>query len=226
MTRGQERAASRRLGLHVSPEKALAALTATAACCLLPMLLGLRLWEKIPPVVETGLVGPSGQDDSMPRALLVFGVPGLGFVLNAIVHSQLWLHQKAERIPPTPVRLLGRWALAPITLLLSSFWMLGAAGEPRGAGWFLPCALGLLLLVLGGRLFDCPRDARIAFRFERLRLSERRWQLVHRIGGLCWMLAGLLIPGLLFSLGRLPLWSAVPILLLLACPLAAARLVK
>lgn len=226
MTRQQERAASQRFGQHVSPEKALAAMLATTLCCLLPMLLGLRLWEKIPEIVETGLVGPSGQDDSMPRAVLAFGVPGLGCVLNGIAHGQLWLHQRLEKIPPTPVRLLGRWTLAPITLLLSGYWTLGAAGEARNAAFFLPCLLGVLLLLLGGRFFDCPRDARIAFRFQRVRLSERRWQLVHRVAGLSWMLAGLVIPGLLFWLGTLPLWSAILVLLLLASPVAAAYLVK
>lgn len=226
LTRQQERAASKRFGHHVSPEKALASALATTLCCLLPILLGLRLWSRIPPIVETGLVGPSGQDDSMPRAVLVFGVPGLGFLLNTIAHGQLWLHQRAEKLPPTPVRLVGRWSIAPISLLLSSFWMLGAAGQERTWGFYLPVLLGLLLLLLGGHFFDCPRNARIAFRFERVSLLERRWQTVHRIGGLSWMLAGLLIPGLLFSLGTVPVWSIAPILLLLLCPVAAAYLVK
>jgi hypothetical protein len=46
------------------------------------MLLGLRLWELIPPVVQTGLVSAEGLDDSMPRAVLVFGVPGLFCLLQ------------------------------------------------------------------------------------------------------------------------------------------------
>lgn len=226
MTRRQEQEASRRLGHHVSPAKALAAAVATTLCCALPMLLGLRLWQLIPAIVETGLTDLNGNDDSMPRAVLVFGVPGLGCVLNGIVHGQLWLHQRAEKIPPTPVRLLGRWSLSPITLLLSAYWMLGAAGQGMDAGFVLVCVLGLLLLFLGGHFFDCPRDARLAFRLPRLRWTDSRWQLMHRIAGLCWMLAGLLLPALLFTLGRLPLWSALPVLLLLLFPAAAAYLIK
>ena len=226
LTRRQEQAASRRLGHHVSREKALVSALATTLCCALPMLLGLRLWQAIPAVVETGLVGPSGQDDSMPRAVLVFGVPGLGCVLNGIVHGQLWLHQRLERIPPTPVRLLGRWSLPPITLLLSSFWISRAAGGTLDASGVTVCLLGLLLFLLGGHFFDCPRDAKLAFRLPRLRLSETRWRAVHRIAGLSWMLAGLLLPSLLFSLGTLPLWSALPVLLLLLSPLAAAPLIR
>ncbi len=226
MTRSQEQAASRRFGQHVSREKALVSALVTTLFCALPMLLGLRLWERIPAIVETGLVGPSGQDDSMPRAVLVFGVPGLGCVLNAIVHGQLWLHQRAERVPPAAVRLLGRWSLAPITLLLASYWMLRAAGQRMEPGFGAVCVLGLLLLLLGGHFFDCSRDAKLAFRIGRLQLSQRRWKLVHRIAGLCWMLAGLLLAGLQLSLGTLPLWSVLPVLLLLLSPLPAAWLVK
>ena len=226
LTRSQEREASRRLGRHVSPEKAFAAFAATTLCCVLPMLLGLRLWDRIPEIVETGLVGPSGQDDSMPRAVLVFGVPGLGLILNTIAHGQLWLHQKAERLPPAAVRLVGRWSIAPISLLLSSFWMLGAAGQERGWGAMLPCVLGLLVLLIGGQMFDCPRGSRWGLRIRNLQYSESRWSRVHRIGGACWMLAGLVTMGLYFALGTLPLWSLPPVLLLLLAPVAAAFLLK
>ena len=124
------------------------------------------------------------------------------------------------------MRLLGRWTIAPVSLLLSAFWILDAAGESRGWSVFLPCLLGLGLLLYGGQLFDCPRDSRLGLRIRNLQNSESRWRIVHRIGGLSWMLAGLLLPGLLFSLGTLPLWSAAPVLLLLLAPAAAAFLVK
>ena len=62
MTREQERAASRVFGRHVSPAKALSSLIAALLCCASPMLLGLRLWELIPPVVQTGLVSAEGLD--------------------------------------------------------------------------------------------------------------------------------------------------------------------
>lgn len=225
MTRKQEKEAARHFGHHVSGEKALCAVIVSTLCCALPMLLGLRLWERIPAIVETGLVGPSGTDDSMPRAVLVFGVPGLGCVLNLIEHAQLWLHQRREKIPPVPIRVLGRWSIAPISLLLSSLWILRAAGESMSAGFLLSCALGLLLMLLGGHLFDCPRDSALAFRLERIRYSQPRWRLTHRVAGLCWMGAGLLIPTALF-LGWQSPWLIVPAALLLLCPLAVGLTVR
>ena len=224
LTRDQERAASRVFGRHVSPEKALVSAVAATLCCLAPILLGLRLWDRIPPTVQTGLIGPEGKDDSLPRAVLVYGVPGLFAVLTLICHGQLWLHQRIERVPPTPVRLLGRWTIPVVAVLLSNFWMLRAAGEAVSGERFLPCILALFLLLAGARLFGCTREQKLAFHFKRIEYRENAWRMTHRWGGGAWMAAGLLLLAVYFWTGRLPWYSAALTAALLAVPLPAAVL--
>ncbi len=222
MTREQEREASRFFGKHVSGAKALTVCLASLLACALPMLLGLRLWAAIPPIVRTGLVSTEGVDDSMPRAVLVFGVPGLFCVLDLICHAQLWLHQKAEKLPPLPIRLLGRWTLPVLAVLLCPFWMLRAAEQTASLSFWLPCLLALLLLLFGTHVFDCPRGERFALRLPCIVYKEAAWRKTHRFAGICWMAAGLLILGLYFGTGRLPGLSAFPLLLLLLAPFPAA----
>lgn len=224
LTRDQERAASRFFGRHVSPEKALVSVIAATLCCLAPILLGLRLWDKIPPMVQTGLIGPEGKDDSLPRAVLVYGVPGLFAVLTLICHGQLWLHQRTERVPPTPIRLLGRWTIPVIAAPLSLFWMLRAAGEAVSGADFVPCIFALLLLVIGAHLFDCTREQKLAFHFKRIEDKENAWRMTHRRGGGAWMAAGLLVLVVYFALGRLPWYSALLTAALLTVPFPAAAL--
>ncbi len=224
MDREQEKEASRLFGRHVSGAKALALCLGSVLTCASPMLLALRLWEAIPPVVTTGLIGVDGADDSMPRAVLAFGVPGLFCLLDLICHAQLWLHQKARKLPPTPVRLLGRWTLAVLSVLLCPFWLLRASGTPVTALFYLPCLLALLLMLLGTHFFDCPRGAKLAFRFRSIACREEAWRKTHRAAGVGWMLAGLLLLALRYGLGRIPPLSALPLLLLLLTPLAASVL--
>ena len=224
LTRTQEREASRFFGRHVSGAQALCVGVASVLCCLLPILLGLRHWEQIPELVQTGLIGPEGKDDSMPRAVLVFGVPGLFALLDLICQVQLWLHQKREKIPPTPIRLIGRWGMAIAATLPCPYWLLRAAGEPVTAVAYLPCLLALLLLLLGAQFFDCPRGARLGFRFSRIAYDEEAWRKTHRAASLGWMLAGLLLLALQYGLGRIPPISALPLLLLLLTPLPASVL--
>ena len=224
MTREQEREASRLFGRHVSDAKALALCLASLLACAAPMLLGLRLWAAIPPVVTTGLVSAEGVDDSMPRAVLVFGIPGLFCVLDLICHAQLWLHQRAEKLPPLPIRFVGRGTMAALSVLLCAFWMRRAAGETVRVGYFVPCLLALLLLLLGAHFFDCPRSEKFALHLACIEYKEKAWRKTHRFAGVCWMLAGLLLLGLYFGTGRVPILSVIPLLLLLLAPLAAAGL--
>ena len=222
MTRAQEREASVIFGKHVSSEKALFTFLFSMLACAVPMLLGLRLWVQIPPIVETGFIRASGEDDSLPRAVLVYGIPGLMCVLNLICHAQLWLHQKSEKLPPLPVRLLGRWTIPVLSVLLSCFWILKGADEAVSLAFYIPCVLALLLMLLGSHFFDCTRENHFAFHLKHIEYKEAAWRKTHRFAGLTWALAGLLLLLLYLWLGRLPWYSAVftVFLLLLPVPLS------
>ena len=223
LTREQEREATRYFGRHVTPAKALVSLCFALLTAASPMLLGLHLWKQIPEIVETGLTTVGGEDDSLPRAVLVFGLPGLMCVLTLICHGQLWLHQKTGRLPPAPIRITGRWSIPVISVLLCSFWHRLAAGLQVELSFFLPCLLALLLILLGAHFFDCPRDSQIAFRFPSILHWETPWRETHRLAGVCWMLAGLQLLVFYFVLGTLPWYSFVLAVLLLLSEFPAAR---
>ena len=222
LTAQQEKEAGRLFGRHVTKEKALAALIATTLCCALPMLLGLRLREEIPETVLTGLTDLSGNDDSLPRSMLVFGIPGLMCVLNLICHVQLWLHQKAETLPPTPVRMMGRWSFSVISVLLCSYWILRGAGRTMRGEDLAAFAVGLLLFLLGGHFFDCTRESPVAFHLKSIEHWEGPWRKTHRLAGLSWMAAGLLLLALRMLTEPLPAAGLIPVLLLMALPIPAA----
>ena len=222
LTADRERNAARIFGKHVSDEKALILVLATSFACLSPVLLGLRLWNAIPALVETGLIRPDGNDDSVPRAVLVYAVPGLVFVLNLICHVQLWVHQKAQRMPPKPVLFLGRHGIPLLFIPLTALWMLHAAGEPLQAVFFLTLFASLLMMLIGASFYDCPPDAVIAIRLFRLHQKPSDWAKVHRLAGICWMAAGLLQLIFLFAFDPVPAGLRIVPLILLLFPLPVA----
>ena len=193
MTREMEMESARIFGKHVTKEKALLLFVVTMLACAMPMQLGIRLWDRIPEIVETGLIGMDGKDDSLPRAAVVFLVPGLMCLLNLICHGQLWFNQKRMTLPNTPVRLVGRWGFPVISDLFCSGLMLDSAGGGLTLTFLTPCVLGLVLLMLGGHVWDCPRDAKIALRFSFTEENEQAWREVHRFAGWLWSVGGLLV---------------------------------
>lgn len=211
LTREQQREAGRLFGKQVSNEKALLLFIVTLLTCAMPMLVGRRLWDAIPEIVETGLIGAEGKDDSMPRSVLVYGIPGLMCVLNTICHGQLWLHQKAEKLPPASSRLIGRWGFPVLSAFFASGCAFQAAGEKMGAFFITVTALALILLMCGGRFFD---------RTESFSLREGR------IIGVCWMAAGLLLMFFVMNSGTVPAYSAIVIVPLLFLPFICAKITK
>lgn len=187
-----EAEAARLFGKHVSKTKGRLLLAVTLVCCALPVILGLRLWTEIPEIVETGLIGAGGQDDSLPRWAVVFVLPGLMCLLDFLAHYQLLANQRRMTMPKPYVRLVGRWGFPIISVLFCGGMMLQSAGRAWDLPFVAPCVLGLVLLLLGSHLWDCPRDARVSLGFALAGRSGADWEAVHRSTGGAWMAAGLL----------------------------------
>ena len=182
------------LGKHVSREKATALFAATLLACAMPMILGVRDWARIPQMVTTGLVGISGEDDSLPRWAVVFLIPGLMCLLNVIVHGQLMLHQSKMKIPPKQIRVVGRWGIPIVGTFFSAGMIQYAAGEAvLPLPFTASCILSLAMMLLGGHLWDCPADAVISLKhaFTGTVQEGDLWKSVHRLAAVLWLAAGL-----------------------------------
>ena len=170
-------------GKHLSPEKQRALLIVTLTACALPMILGVRMWDRIPEIVETGLIGPGGQDDSLPRWAVALLLPGLMCLLEAVAQFMLLQYQKRMKIPPAFNRLMGRWGFPTISLLFCSGAILETSGQGLSLNFYTPCILGLVLMLLGSHMFDCTEDAKLALRFSFTVNNPPLWKEVHRFAG-------------------------------------------
>ena len=209
-----ERRSAAILGHHVSAEKGTALLAYTALACLAPAALGLRLWREIPLVVQTGLVGLNGQDDSLPRWALVVLLPGFFLLLDVINHVQLRRFQRMEKVPPRQTRLMGRWGFPLVALLLCAWAIPAGAGRPDVTLTLLPLGgAGLLVMIAGGHFLDCPRDARFSLGGLPGTDDPASWREVHRLAGFSFLTGGAL---LLYDAALAPAYPLVAALLLLS----------
>ena len=212
-------------GKHASAEKRKLLFAAATLACAAPMILGARMWNRIPEIVASGLIGTNGQDDSIPRWMVAFGLPGLMCLLNLLSHFQLHQHQKRMVLPPVHVRLMGRWGFSILSAVFCSGFIRQSVGlQPLPAGFLAPCVLGLLLMLLGAHMFDCPRDSRLSLRFAFTEGSEQSWKKIHRFAGRCWLAVGLAaIAGAMVSETLHPV-LAVLVVVALVAPFVYGRL--
>lgn len=218
MSRDVEIQAAKYFGKHVSEEKARVLMVVTLIACALPMILGVRMWNRIPEIVPTGLIGTNGEDDSLPRWAVVFLLPGLMCLLNAIAHWKLRSFQRKMELPPLIHRVVGRWGFPVISVLFCSGMVFEAMGEELPLLFATPCIVGLALLLLGGHMWDCPRKAKLALRFSFTECSDAAWKNVHRFAGWTWMIAGLLVIGAVMVTSTSTYATAVLVIVALAAP--------
>ncbi len=204
--RQAEMEGARLFGKHVSRTKGRLLLAVTLVCCALPVILGLRLWPEIPDIVETGLIGMDGKDDSLPRWAVVYALPGLMCVLDLLAHYQLLVSQKRMTMPKPYVRLVGRWGFPIISVLFCGGMMLQSAGRAWDLPYVAPCVLGLLLLLLASHMWDCTPDSHVSLGFALAGRPGGDRDAVHHLTGGVWLAAGLLaIAGAMAGLA----WTAV-----------------
>ncbi len=205
------------LGKHLSPQKERALLIFTMVTTASPLLLGALWWHRIPETVVTGLRNFRGEDDSLPRFVVAFGMAGLFCLLEAIAHMQLRRCQQAMVLPPGPIRFFGRWGVPVLSVLLSSALIhYGAGAEVLPRTFLVPCLIALALQLLGSHMLDCPREALIALRLSPCQ-RDQAWKALHRFAGLCWLSVGAaLLCWTMVSPGTAPIAAAVAILSLLA----------
>lgn len=185
---------ARIFGKHVSKEKGRALLAATLLACALPMVLGARMWDQIPEIVPSGLIGVNGEDDSIPRWMVAFGLPGLMCLLNFLAHMQLYLNQKNMTVPKPYVRLVGRWGFPILSVIFCSGMIFQSVdGQALSLPFVTPCVLGLALMMLGGHMWDCPQDAKLALRFGGCEENSAAWKALHRFAGVLWLIVGLVV---------------------------------
>lgn len=222
--REAEIAGAKLFGKQVSKEKARALLIVTLIACALPMILGARLWNSIPEIVPSGLIGSDGRDDSIPRWAVAYGLPGFTCLMDLIAHAQLMANQRRMTVPKPAVRLVGRWGFPLISVLFCSGMILQSSGGDLTLPFVTPCVLGLLLIMLGGHMWDCPTDARIALRFSSTEHSEAAWRSVHLFAARVWMAMGLLvIAGVMATSTSTALTAALIAAALMAPAIYAAR---
>jgi hypothetical protein len=142
-------------------------------------------------------------------------------VLDLIAHVQLTLYQKRMELPPTHIRFMGRWGFPIISVLFCSGMVMEAIGAETvlPLSFAAPCVLGLVLMVLGSHMWDCPRESKVALRFSFIQTDDQ-WRAVHRFAGLLWLVVGLLVivDAMLTGAAAFPI--AVLVLLALVAPAA------
>ena len=164
----------------------------TSIIILLPIVIGLILWNKLPDKIPTHWNAAGEVDGWSSKAFAVFGLPG--FLLA--VH---WLCLLGTNADPKKQNINGKvWSIVfwvcPVISVLGAVLMYGTAlGMQFAVEKIIPSLVGITFIIIGNYLPKCKQSYTMGIKLPWTLNDEDNWNRTHRLGGKLWVVCGLVL---------------------------------
>ena len=162
----------------------------TSAIILLPVLVGLLLWDQLPDQIAThwGLGGKANGWSS--KASAVFGMP---LFLLATHWFCLYFTEKDAKNKDQNSKVFGliSWLVPGISLMVSGIIYGTALGAKFPIENIVFLFMGVLFIAVGNYLPKCKPNRTIGIRIKWTLENEENWNATHRIAGKVWVIGGI-----------------------------------
>ena len=158
---------------------------------LLPIVVGLLLWNQLPDTFATHW-GVDGQPDGFSsKAFAVFAMPVL---LVALQFFCVWITEVTNRKNEQSPKVMNLiFCIMPVLSLLCNGMVYAIAlGKIWDWATLMPITLGLLFAVIGNYMPKCTQNTTIGIKVIWTLNNEENWNATHRFAGKTWVAAGLI----------------------------------
>ena len=188
----------------------------TAIICLLPILAGVILWDRLPEQIPShwGINGEVDSWSSKPFAVFFFPTLLCGIHLLCVFASTL--DPKHKNYAPQMFRLV-LWICPVLSLLLNSIVYSFALGyDMLNVPMIINTLVGIMFIFVGNYLPKCRQSYTMGIKLPWTLNNEENWNKTHRFAGKLWVAGGVLIlstalwGGFGVLIGTLIVMAAVP----------------
>lgn len=165
----------------------------TSVATLLPVVIGLILWNKLPAEIATHW-GVSGEADGFSsKAFTVFGFPLILLAFHwlcVIVTTKF--DKKSNDISPKMISLV-LWIIPATSIVMSTISYLVALGKEIRVAFAVTVFMGIMFIVIGNYLPKCRQSYTLGIKLPWTLKSEDNWNKTHRMAGVLWVIGGIVI---------------------------------
>lgn len=170
--------------------------------CLLPIIMGIVLYNQLPETIATHF-GLNGEPDGYSsKNFVVFGLPLLMFGLNVFLQFALNTDPKKQNMDKV-LRSVAIWMVPVMSVMMSSFVLFKAIGNEVAIEVIVPVFVGSLFAIIGNYMPKTKQNYTMGIRLPWTLDSEENWNKTHRLAGYLWVIGGLLM----IVLSLLRLWT-------------------
>ena len=164
----------------------------TSVVMLIPILIGVLLWERLPEQVATHFDFEGNPNGWTSKEFTVFGIPLFLLVCQWIAAAVTLSDPKHKNLSEKVFRMI-LWIVPMASLLLAIVcygYELGYETSDRTIAF---ATMGVLFIVIGNYLPKCRQNYTIGIKIPWTLHDEENWNHTHRMAGYLWILGGLLI---------------------------------
>lgn len=162
----------------------------TSIAILIPVFIGLLLWNRLPEQIPTHWNINGEIDNWSSKTFAVFGLPAILMALHWVCVIASSADPGNKNYPPKMLRLV-LWICPVIGLVLGSLVYATALGYDINIEVIMPLLVGLMFLTVGNLLPKCRQSYTMGIKLPWTLANEENWNKTHRLGGKLWVVGGI-----------------------------------
>jgi uncharacterized membrane protein len=164
----------------------------TTLVLLLPVAVGLLLWNQLPESIPIHWNVAGEVDGWGSRAMAVFFLPLFVLAIHWICFFATCADPKNKNANGKPIKLV-LWICPLISLLLCTVVYAAALGYDLSIEILMPVLMGILFVIIGNYMPKCKQNYTIGIKLPWTLNSEENWNRTHRFAGWIWVIGGCVV---------------------------------
>ena len=164
----------------------------TTLILILPMLVGLALWNKLPEQIPSHWNINGEIDGWSSKPFAVFGLPGMLLGIHWVCVIASCADPKSKNYTPKMITLV-LWLCPVLSLVTNSMVYAAALGYEISVEIIMPLLVGVMFIIVGNLLPKCRQSYTMGIKLPWTLNNEENWNKTHRFGGKVWVIGGAVI---------------------------------
>ena len=157
---------------------------------ILPILVGLILWNQLPEQIPTHWNAAGEIDGWSSKPFAIFGLPMIMLGAQWLCVLGTLADPKKEN-HPDKVLYLVFWIIPTLSIVLNTLTFATALGKEVRVEVIMPILIGLILAIVGNYMPKCKQNYTIGIKIPWTLNSEENWNRTHRFAGWLWTFCGI-----------------------------------
>lgn len=163
----------------------------TSIVTILPILIGLVLWNKLPDTIATHFGADNVPNGWSSKPFAVIGIPAILLVFHLFALGITINDPKKRNIGKMMLSVIF-WIIPVVSLVVNTATLSYAMGSKIDIGMIANILVGLMFIIMGNYMSKNRQNYTVGIRIPWTLGSEENWDRTHRFASKLWVIGGII----------------------------------